>query len=358
MPFRNDVTSILSLAQTVADDFSCAPRVFSEGEQAAMELTSELRSYQQFHSARGHPNNQADFESSLTANLRPCRDALDAMREIRQKYGPGGRDGKLGIADSVRWRLDETRFRQQAADLRRDTARLRELVQELQRSAVVSSMTQQQQQHQPNRDGGQFRASAFQTQTTISVYPYPHSPQHIQGGTSAAASFTSNSQNENQSQTPTEMCPNGSGCRTPRCHLNYLHPRAPSCPDGRNCGLRNCEKWHPKSPLCPTGAACPMVGCDKAHPWPGEPPPPAAFPVSEGSFSSLNTSMTSVSSTMGSQSQPQPQQPSDWGSRAASTTSQLPWRGTGTTARSTGPATQPGGPIVVMGRQFYPSLLS
>ncbi|KAK3346553.1 hypothetical protein B0T25DRAFT_552275 [Lasiosphaeria hispida] len=345
MPFRSDATSVLSLAQTVADDFSRAPAVFSPGEHAAIELISELRSYQQFHSTRSsnnnnHPNSQANFESSLTANLRPCRDALKTMLDIRQKYG---RDAKLGFADSIRWRLDEEQFKQQAASLRQDTARLRELVQELQRSAVVSSTRQQQQQ--PSRDHG-FGAPALHTQTTVSIggiqyASYP--PQHTQR--TSTTSFTSPSTSQNQNQTPTEMCPNGSGCRTPRCHLDYLHPNAPPCGNGKNCGVRNCDKWHPKSTLCPKGPSCPMVGCDKAHPWPREPPvPPVSYPPDEGSFSSFSNTMTDVSSTMGSRSP----QPSEWDSRGAPTR-QMPWRGTGTTL-TTGPVTQPGGPIVVTGR--------
>jgi len=340
MAFGSDATSVLSLAQNVADEFSRAPAVFSPGQRAAIDLISELRSYQQFHSARNtnHPNSQANFESSLTANLRPCRDALATMLDIRRKYG---RSAKLGVTDSIRWRLDEKQFEQQAASLRQDTARLRELVQELRRSAVVSSANQQQ----PIRDRG-VETPSFETKTIVSIsgmqyspYPHQHTPTPPAPGISSAP--------RNQKPAPSEMCPNGPGCRTPRCHLIYLHPHALTCVDGKNCGLRNCEKWHPKSALCPKGPSCPMVGCDKAHPWPREQP---IFPLShtsnESSFSSLSSYVTDASSTSGSQSS---QQPSEWDSRSAAPPRQTAWRGPGT--RTTAwPAQQPGGSIVVQGR--------
>ncbi|KAK0708502.1 hypothetical protein B0H67DRAFT_341486 [Lasiosphaeris hirsuta] len=341
MPFRSDVTSVLSLAQTVADDFSRAPAVFSSGEHAAIELISELRSYQQFHSTHNRnnnndPNSQANFESSLTANLRPCRDALKTMFDTRQKYG---RDAKLGMKDNLRWVLGAGQFEQQVTRLRQDTARLRELVHELQRSAVVSSTSQQQ---QPHRGNGSGAPALLQTQTTVSIggiqyASYP--PQHTQR--TSTTNFTSTSQDQNR--TLTEICPNGSGCRTPRCHLDYLHPKAPGCESGKNCGVRDCDKWHPKSALCPKGPSCPMVECDKAHPWPRESPvPPASHPRDEGSFSSSTNTIADFSRTMGSQ----PPQPSEWDVGGAPSRQTL-WRGRGTTPTA-GPATLGVGPIVVM----------
>jgi hypothetical protein len=89
------------------------------------------------------------------------------------------------------------------------------------------------------------------------------------------------------------MCPNGSGCRRPRCHLDYLHPNAPKCTNGKNCGIRNCEKWHPKSAHCPKGPSCPIVGCEKAHPWPREPVSPLiSYLPSENSFASTAGTVT------------------------------------------------------------------
>ncbi|KAK3326176.1 hypothetical protein B0H66DRAFT_600310 [Apodospora peruviana] len=348
MAMRSDVTSVLSAAQDAVGEFS-RDAIFSSGEHAAIDLLSELRSYQRFHYTRTSNNNndpttQANFESSLTANLLPCSNALRIMLDIRRKYP---RDGKLGFLDKTRWKRDEKEFEQQAKALRQDTARLRELVQTLQQSAVVSSGSQQQ---RPSHDRG-FGTPAFQTQTTVSIgrvqYASPPPQQYAQG-TSSTNSFNSISpQNQNNRTTPTEMCPNGSGCRTPRCHLQYRHPDAPECENGRNCGLRNCEKWHPKSAHCPKGPSCPMVGCDKAHPWPREQQPvsPIPYQANSGSASSLNNSISDVSSTMGSQSS---LQPSEWNSRGVAPTRQVPWQGgQGTTQSAGGPVTQLGAPIVV-----------
>jgi hypothetical protein len=89
------------------------------------------------------------------------------------------------------------------------------------------------------------------------------------------------------------MCPNGSGCRRPSCHLDYLHPNAPACKNRKDCGIRNCENWHPKSAHCPKGPSCPIVGCKKAHPWPREPVSPlTSYLPSENSFVSTAGSVT------------------------------------------------------------------
>ncbi len=326
MPLRSDVSSVLSLAQNIADDFSRAPSVFSSGESATNEFIAELNAYQQLSSSSNNsqPNNHSNFESSLTANLQPCRDALRNMLEIRSKYG---RDAKLGAMESVRWRLDEKRFEQEAATLRQDTTRLRELVRELQRAALTSRTQRQvQEAYQPNR-GGTFGAPVLQTTVSIAgvqyishpapshsqrtsianfsspnrfVSPNSYSSQNSSISQSSIASqntfspqnsFTTQSSSQSQnifsSQTPilTEMCPNGSGCRRARCHLDYLHPNAPKCDNGRNCGIPNCEKWHPKSAHCPKGPSCPIVGCEKAHPWPREPAsPPISYLQRENSF--------------------------------------------------------------------------
>jgi hypothetical protein len=295
MPLRSDVASVLSLAQAVADDFSRAPAVFASGERAATELISELIAYQQFNSSGNnpHPNNQSNFESSLTANLQPCRDALKAMLDIRQKYG---RDAKLGLMESVRWARDEKRFEQEAATLRQDTTRLRELVRELQRSALSTSTNQRQVREgyqPPNRDGAFGAPTILQTTVSIAGVQYAShpAPAQTQIRTSTPSFASQNSFTSSQTPTLTEMCPNGSGCRRPRCHLDYLHPNAPKCENGRNCGIPNCEKWHPKSAHCPKGPSCPIVGCEKAHPWPREPPvsPLISSLPSENSFTSTTT---------------------------------------------------------------------
>ena len=320
MPFRSDVSSVLSLAQNVADDFSRAPSVFSSGESATNEFIAELNAYQQLNSSRNnsHPNNQSNFESSLTANLQPCRDTLRNMLDIRLKYG---RDAKLGTMESVRWRLDEKRFEQEVVTLRQDTARLRELVRELQRAALTSTTQRQvREEYNPNRDGT-LGAPVLQTTVSIMGAQYASHPAPAQTQRTSTTSFASPnpfatpnrfaspnpfasqnsfppqngftpqssppSQTSFHSQPPTltEMCPNGSGCRRPRCHLDYLHPNAPKCDNGKNCGIPNCEKWHPKSAHCPKGPACPIVGCDKAHPWPREPAsPPISYLPRENSF--------------------------------------------------------------------------
>jgi hypothetical protein len=303
MPLRSDVTSVLSLAQVVADDFSRAPAVFSSGERAATELISELIAYQQFNSSRqiAHPNNQFNFDSSLTANLHPCRDALKNMLDIRQKYG---REARLGPMDSVRWMLDEKRFEQEAATLRQDTTRLRELVQ-LQRSAITSTNQRQvREDDQPNRNGA-FAAPVLQTTVSILGAQYASPPPPGQTQRTSTPNFASQnsfasqnnfvSQNSFASRTPTltEICPNGSGCRRPRCHLEYLHPNAPKCENGKNCGIQNCEKWHPKSAHCPKGPSCPIVGCEKAHPWPRDPVSSLiSYLPSENSFTSTTGGVT------------------------------------------------------------------
>ncbi|KAG7285056.1 hypothetical protein NEMBOFW57_009676 [Staphylotrichum longicolle] len=315
MPMRSDVTSVLSLAQSVADDFSRAPAVFSPGERAATELVAELIAYQQFNSSRidPHPNNQSSFESSLTANLQPCRDALRNMLKIRQKYGG---ESQFGVMEGIRWRRDEKQFEQEAATLQQDTRRLRELVQELRRSAATSTWANQRQvqdEYRPNRDGA-FGAPVLQTIVSISGVPFAAHPAPVQTQRASTTGFTSQnsftsqhsytSQNSFTSQTPgpTEMCPNGSGCRRPRCHLDYLHPNAPKCENGRNCGTQNCEKWHPKSAHCPKGPSCPIVGCEKAHPWPREPVSPlmSSYAPTENSFSPTTTG------SVGSVTQPGP----------------------------------------------------
>lgn len=296
MPLRSDVTSVLSLAEAVADDFSRAPAVFSSGERAATDLISELVTYQQFNSSRKnlHLNDQSNFESSLTANLQPCRDALKNMLDIRQKYG---REAKLGIMEGMRWRLDEKRFEQEVATLQQDTRRLRELVQELQRSAVTSTWTDQRQvreEYQPNRDGA-FGAPVLQTTVSIAGVQYAAHPAPAQTQRTSATTFASQDSFTSQTPNPAEMCPNGSGCRRPRCHLDYLHPNAPKCENGKNCGTRNCEKWHPKSAHCPKGPSCPIAGCEKAHPWPREPavsPLNTSYLPSESSFASTTGSVT------------------------------------------------------------------
>ncbi len=138
MPLRSDVSSVLSLARNVADDFSRAPPVFSSGESATNEFISELSEYQQFNPSQNfsHLSSQSNFESSLTANLQPCRDALKNMLDIRRKYG---RDAKLGPMESMRWMVDGKRFEQEVATLQQDTRRLRELVRGLQRAALPST---------------------------------------------------------------------------------------------------------------------------------------------------------------------------------------------------------------------------
>lgn len=302
MSFPSSVASVFYLAETAADDFSSAPTVFRSGEQAATELILELRSYQQFHAARNNnsPNSQAAFESSLTANLRPCHDALQAMLAIRRNYGS---DKNLGFVDRARWMRDERQFEQHAASLRQDTARLRELIQELQRSATVSSTSAQQQHDKPSREHG-FGAPALQTRTTVSFGGIQYTAQPPQQPpVPSTTNFTANRYFQTQSQDPkpTMMCPNGSGCRTPLCHKTYRHPDAPECSKGKNCGIQNCDKWHPKSPLCPTGSSCSMIGCNKAHPWPRD-PPQAVSPISYApSGSGFHGSMSDVSSasTMG-----------------------------------------------------------
>ena len=230
IPFTSDVANLLSLAQGVANDFSRAPRVFSAGEQAVFELISELRFYQQSNSTRTVNNNQQqhDAHSPLIAHLRPCRDALDAMAQIRRKY-PFSSHGNLGFMDRMRWKFRHaSQFARRVAALRQETARLREMVHELRRSMSAVATP----------------SNSTQTRTaTATARP-----------------------------TPTKMCPNGSGCRTPCCHLRYLHPGAETCENGKNCGIRDCQKWHPKSAVCPKGTACPRAGCDKAHPWPQELP--------------------------------------------------------------------------------------
>ncbi|KAM7210734.1 hypothetical protein V8F06_013878 [Rhypophila decipiens] len=67
IPSGTTVEAVLNLAQNVAHDFGSAPAIFSSGERAAIELASELGSYQQLSSALIHP------VLPLTANLIPCR---------------------------------------------------------------------------------------------------------------------------------------------------------------------------------------------------------------------------------------------------------------------------------------------
>lgn len=271
-PFRSSVAGVVYLAETAADEFSSAATVFSPGEQTATELVFLLRSYQQFHAAldNNSPSSQADFESSLTANLRPCHDALQAMLDMRRNYGS---DKNLGLRDRGRWMLDEKQFMQHAASLRQDTARLRELIQQLQRLAAVGSTS---------THPGSTTALPPQTIIPIGQVPYaappPQQPPIASTGRSPPTRRYPQPQTQSQDAKPTMMCPNGSGCRAPLCHKTYRHPDAPKCANGKNCGVKNCDNWHPKSALCPAGPSCPMVGCDKAHPWPRDPPPQANSP--------------------------------------------------------------------------------
>ncbi|KAM7182795.1 hypothetical protein V8F33_014013 [Rhypophila sp. PSN 637] len=302
IPSGTTVEAVLNLAQNVAHDFGSAPAIFSSGERAAIELASELGSYQQLASALIHP------VSPLTANLIPCRDALENMASIRRKY-PHGRNAKLRLSDTLQWNTkDKREFEGQVAKLREDTGRLRELVRELQRSAIESLRNHhQQQQQQQQQQQARGRApdvnfnGAHMVQTTVSV------------ASSSTASFTPRNTpyapNNTKSKATLPMCPNGPGCRTPSCGFNFNHPRAASCEDGKNCSKLGCQLFHPKAAFCDKGPSCSMVGCEKAHPWPRDASRQATASVysyasADRSIGSPNPSVSDMSTFTGLRSQP------------------------------------------------------
>ncbi|KAK4098677.1 hypothetical protein N658DRAFT_488217 [Parathielavia hyrcaniae] len=311
MRFGCDVPNVLSLARSVAADFSRAPDVFYAGEKAANALISELDRFQRLRSSQTSQASGAD-ESSLAANLMSCRSALINMLEIRKDY-PGQR---MGLHDNWKWkRAHERRFEREAAALHDATTQLREIIQLLQTPPVspqpprrpppAPAPAQPTQRWQPTQ--------SFRSQVSVQIAQGPivsqvSLPRSLSGGLTSPAG----SQNTGD-EGPKPMCPRGSGCREPFCHLRNHHPSAPECEAGRNCCVSGCSKWYPRSPHCPNGPDCPTInsvpGCTKAHPWP-RPPVQAS-----NSYWSLSTAQT----------QPAPAEQSEYstwgrGSAAASAT--------------------------------------
>ncbi|KAK4449008.1 hypothetical protein QBC34DRAFT_101705 [Podospora aff. communis PSN243] len=215
MSFEADVTNVLSIARSAVRDLSRAPSAFAAGEAAADALVVELQYLQNISQAGGLN------QTSLTAHLMPCRQALKSILEVRTKYPLDS----FGFGDRLNWNLDKRRFEKDVEELRLGTARLRETVKAI-REAGASNQT-------------------------------------------------------NPVQTAKPMCPNGSGCRQAGCGLRNDHPHAPTCKDGKDCCVAGCTKFHPKTGHCPNGPACPNFrsGCPKAHPWPRSPPSNAWCPA-------------------------------------------------------------------------------
>jgi hypothetical protein len=261
MPSGCDVPSVLSLARSVANDFSRAPDVFRPGEEAANALASELNAFQRFRSSRttGSQADGAD-ESPLAAHLMPCRTALQNMLDIRRKY-PGQ---TMGRGDSFKWKLDKKRFAEETAALRQATSRLRETVQLLQTAALGP---------QPSTVPS---ARAFESHVSVSI---GQGPAMFQATPPRSSTASLPATPGNGPAKP--MCPRGSGCREPYCYKKHSHPSAPDCEEGKDCCVPGCIKFHPKSPHCPNGPDCPWIksGCSKAHPWPRSNDPSPSLPT-------------------------------------------------------------------------------
>lgn len=265
MPFDSDVTGVLSLARSVARDFSRAPDVFIPGEIATNALIAELESYQSIYtSPQGYETSL--YESSLTAHLLPCRQALKVMSEIRAKYPID----RFGFGDSFKWNLDKSRFEKGTEALRQATTQLRETVQAVKQAQNVAQL-------QP-RTESKSRGPRYQVPTQITLVHETMVSAQESTSYVPQASASQNAAPAPAAQRELPMCPNGPGCRQPNCGLTNSHPWAPSCEDGRNCCVKGCQKFHPKTAHCPRGPGCPDMysGCTKAHPWPRSTPGPGS----------------------------------------------------------------------------------
>ncbi|KAK4168333.1 hypothetical protein QBC43DRAFT_117059 [Cladorrhinum sp. PSN259] len=290
---EGNVERVIALAQEVVD--ACrglqVSREFTSGATAANAVISTLRDFQIYSETHSIHISLGSTDSVLTAHLTPCRQALEKMREIQKRHGQGSGNRVTRLMAKP-----EEKFERQTVALNDALHRLREMVQGLRQGAVrhvarpeeVSTHQQLEEipphspapsqqstgQQDTNRQSTPSLPASVQSPVPIIInivnspqYGQPSQPQITHPVISSTTGFRTTTSN---ARTRLSMCPNGSACRTPSCHLNYEHPHARTCDKGKNCSIYGCNNWHPKSAWCPDGPSCNwrVNNCDKAHPWP------------------------------------------------------------------------------------------